>query len=64
VRRSGVVGYDPRMSRLDIAAELVAYFWSHKWWWLTPMLLVLLAFGALVIFAQSSAIAPFIYTLF
>ena len=52
------------MSRLGIAAELIAFFWNHKWWWLTPMLLVLLVFGALVIFAQSSAIAPFIYTLF
>jgi len=39
--------------------------WHHKWWWLTPMILVLLlVVGGLVIFAQSSAIAPFIYTLF
>ena len=51
-------------SRLEIAGELLAFFWQHKWWWLTPMILVLLLFGALVIFAQSSAIAPFIYTLF
>ena len=51
-------------NRLGIAGELIEFFWSHKWWWLTPMLLVLLLFGALVIFAQSSAIAPFIYTLF
>lgn len=40
------------------------FFWQNKWWWLTPMIFVLLLFGALVIFAQSSAIAPFIYTLF
>ncbi len=51
-------------NRLGIAGELLAFFWSHKWWWLTPMLLALLVVGALVIFAQSSAIAPFIYTLF
>ena len=51
-------------SRLGIAGELLAFFWRRKWWWLTPMLLVLLLLGALVIFAQSSAIAPFIYTLF
>lgn len=51
-------------SRLGIASELLQFFWQHKWWWLTPMILVLLLFGALIIFAQSSAIAPFIYTLF
>lgn len=51
-------------SRMGIAGELLGFFWHHKWWWLTPMILVLLLFGVLVIFAQSSAIAPFIYTLF
>ena len=52
------------VSRMGIAGELLGFFWQHKWWWLTPMLLALLLVGALVIFAQSSAIAPFIYTLF
>ncbi len=52
------------VDRLGIAGELLAFFWHHKWWWLTPMLLALLLVGVLVIFAQSSAIAPFIYTLF
>jgi hypothetical protein len=51
-------------SRMGIAGELLQFFWQHKWWWLTPMILVLLIFGILVIFAQTSAIAPFIYTLF
>ena len=51
-------------NRFEIARELLGFFWHHKWWWLTPMLLMLLVVGALVIFAQSSAIAPFIYTLF
>ncbi len=51
-------------SRMGIIGELLLFFWQRKWWWLTPMLLVLLLFGGLVIFAQSSAIAPFIYTLF
>jgi Family of unknown function (DUF5989) len=57
-------GLESLGSRFGIAAELLAFFWSHKWWWLTPILFVLLIFGALVIFAQTSAIAPFIYTLF
>jgi uncharacterized protein DUF5989 len=51
-------------SRAGIAGELVQFFWQRKWWWLTPMILVLLLLGGLIIFAQSSAIAPFIYTLF
>lgn len=51
-------------SRLGIAGELLQFFWSHKWWWLSPMLLALLILGGLLIFAQSSAVAPFIYTLF
>ena len=52
------------VNRLGIAGELLGFFWQHKWWWLTPMILVLLLLGGLIIFAQSSAIAPFIYTLF
>ena len=51
-------------SRTGIVGELFSFFWHNKWWWLTPMVLVLMIFGALIIFAQSSAIAPFIYTLF
>jgi hypothetical protein len=55
---------DSLASRMGIAGELLQFFWQRKWWWLTPMILVLLLFGALLIFAQTSAIAPFIYTLF
>ncbi|MFQ5930110.1 MAG: DUF5989 family protein [Acidobacteriota bacterium] len=51
-------------SRMGIMGELLMFFWQRKWWWLTPMILVLLLFEGLVIFAQSSAVAPFIYTLF
>ena len=51
-------------ARAGIAGDLLAFFWARKWWWLTPMIVVLLLFGGLMIFAQSSAVAPFIYTLF
>jgi len=51
-------------NRFGIAGELLKFFWHRKWWWLTPMILVLLLLGGLVIFAEHSAIAPFIYTLF
>lgn len=51
-------------SRFGIAGELLLFFWQRKLWWLTPIILVLLIFGGLIAFAQSSAVAPFIYTLF
>lgn len=51
-------------SRFEIAGELLQFFWKNKWWWLTPMIVVLLLLIGLIIFAQSSAVAPFIYTLF
>ena len=51
-------------SRMGIMGELLLFFWQRKWWWLTPMIFVLMIFGGLIIFAQSSTIAPFIYTLF
>lgn len=50
--------------RFGIVGEFISFFWQHKWWWLTPMILVLVLFGLLIFFAQSSAVAPFIYTLF
>jgi hypothetical protein len=50
--------------RAGIAGEILGFFLASKWWWLTPMIFILILFGGLVIFAQSSAIAPFIYTLF
>ncbi len=51
-------------SRLGILGELLQFFLQNKWWWITPMLLILLIFSLLIVFAQGSAVAPFIYTLF
>ena len=51
-------------NRFGIAGELLRFFWQRKWWWLSPMILMLLLLAGMMIFAQSSAIAPFIYTLF
>jgi hypothetical protein len=50
--------------RFGIAGELLNFFMSNKRWWMVPMITVLLLFGILMVLAQSSAIAPFIYTLF
>jgi hypothetical protein len=44
--------------------ELFSFFWSNKRWWMVPILVTLFLFGVLLVLAQSSAIAPFIYTLF
>ncbi len=52
------------MSRLGIVGELLAFLWSRKLYWMIPMVIVLLLVAGLLIFAQGSAVAPFIYTLF
>jgi uncharacterized protein DUF5989 len=49
---------------LSLAREFWAYMGARKKWWLLPVLLVLLIFGGLLILAQGSAVAPFIYTVF
>lgn len=51
-------------ARLGIIGELLSFLWQRKLWWLIPMVLVIVVFGALLVFAQGSAVAPFIYTLF
>jgi hypothetical protein len=48
----------------SILAELWAFLRVRKKYWLTPILLMLLVFGGLIILAQGTAVAPFIYTLF
>ena len=50
--------------RLAIVGELFSFFWRGKRRWLVPMLICLFLIGALIALAQSSAVAPFIYTLF
>jgi hypothetical protein len=51
-------------SNLGVAGELLGFLWQRKLWWLIPMIIVLLLFGLLLIFASASGIGPFIYTLF
>ena len=38
-------------TRLGIAGELLSFLWERKLWWLIPMVLVLLAFGGLMVTA-------------
>jgi hypothetical protein len=44
--------------------ELWRYMRERKKFWLIPILLVMAALGGLLVLAQGSAVAPFIYTLF
>jgi hypothetical protein len=50
--------------RFGIVGELFGFLWKNKRQWMVPMFVVLFLFGVLLILAESSAIAPFIYTLF
>jgi hypothetical protein len=51
-------------SNLGVAGEFLGFLWQRKLWWLIPMIVLLLIFGLLLIFASASGIGPFIYTLF
>jgi hypothetical protein len=48
----------------SILAELWSFLRVRKKYWLTPIVLLLVIFGGLILLAQGSAVAPFIYTLF
>ncbi len=44
--------------------ELWAYMKIRKKYWLMPVLFMMVLFGGLIVLAQGSAVAPFIYTIF
>jgi hypothetical protein len=52
------------MNRVAIIREFFEFLREHKKWWIAPILVFLLLLGVLVIFASSSTLAPFIYSLF
>lgn len=52
------------LDRLGVLGELLRFMWARKLWWLVPMMVVLVLLVAVLVFAQGSAVAPFIYTLF
>lgn len=49
---------------MTLFKELWAFMRQRKKFWLLPIIIVMLAMGALLVFAQGSALAPFIYTIF
>ena len=48
----------------SLLRELWAFMRVRKKWWLGPIVAVMVLFGALIVFSQGSALAPFVYTLF
>ena len=52
------------MGKWSIIREFWDFLKTRKKWWLTPIIVMLVLLGALIVFSQGSALAPFIYTLF
>lgn len=52
------------MGKLIIIKEFGMFLMHRKKWWITPIVLMLLLLGALIVLTEGSALAPFIYTLF
>lgn len=52
------------MAKSGLMRELWAFMKVRKKWWLAPIIVVMILVGALLVFAQGSALAPFIYTIF
>ena len=52
------------MSKLSILSEFWEFLLVRKKWWLAPIIIFLVLFGAFLVLTEGSALAPFIYTLF
>jgi drug/metabolite transporter superfamily protein YnfA len=52
------------MSKGRVVSDFWAFLRQEKKYWLVPIVVMFVLFGLLIVFSQSSAIAPFIYTLF
>ena len=52
------------MAQRGLLGELWGFMRERKKFWIMPILLIMLTLGALLVFGQGSALAPFIYTIF
>jgi hypothetical protein len=52
------------MGKMSLLSEIWDFLKVRKKFWLLPIVVLLLLLGLLIIFTESSAVAPFIYTLF
>ena len=49
---------------LELLKDLWGFMRVRKKFWLAPIIIIMLLLGMLIVLAQGSAVAPFIYTLF
>ena len=49
---------------IELLQDLWQFMREHKKFWLAPIIIVMVLLGGLIVLAQGSAVAPFIYTLF
>lgn len=52
------------MASGSLIGQIWGYVKAEKKWWLLPIILMLVTVGSLLVFAQGSALAPFIYSIF
>ena len=52
------------MAKKFLLSELIQFAMREKKWWLVPLLVILVVIGGLIVFTQSSALAPFLYPFF
>ena len=52
------------MNRVSIIKEFFQFLRERKRWWIAPILVFMVLLGILLIFASTSTLAPFIYSLF
>ncbi len=49
---------------MSFLIEFIRFIKIRKKFWLLPIIIILVTFGAIIIFSQGSIVAPFIYTIF
>lgn len=49
---------------LDLITDLLGFMKKRKKFWLSPIIIVMLLIGVIIVLGEGSAVAPFIYTLF
>lgn len=47
-----------------LTKEMLRFLWKKKLWWLTPIIVMLVLVGLLLVFGQNSILSPFVYALF
>ena len=52
------------LANAGVVGEFISFLWQQRLFWMIPMVVVLLLFGMLIIFASASGVGPFVYTLF